>query len=63
MISNLIYHDINIDSMDYLQLNNLINKFEENDIASLFDLKIADLKSQSKEYYYLIDNIDIQRKN
>ena len=48
--------------MDSLQLNSLIDEFEEKDIELLFNLKKADLKSQSRKYHYLLDNIDIQRE-
>ena len=63
LISNLIYyHDINLDNMDSFQLNSLIDEFEGKDIELLFNLKKADLKSQSRNYHYLLDNIDIQRE-
>ena len=58
----IYYHDINLDNMDSLQLNSLIDEFEEKDIELLFNLKKADLKSQSRKYHYLLDNIDIQRE-
>ena len=48
--------------MDSLQLNSLIDEFEGKDIELLFNLKKADLKSQSRKYHYLLDNIDIQRE-
>lgn len=63
LISNLIYyHDINLDNMDSFQLNSLIDEFEGKNIELLFNLKKADLKSQSRNYHYLLDNIDVQRK-
>lgn len=58
----IYYHDINLDNMDSLQLNSLIDEFEGKDIELLFNLKKADLKSQSRNYYYLLDNIDAQRE-
>ena len=48
--------------MDSLQLNSLIDEFEGKDIELLFNLKRADLKSQSRSYYYLLDNIDTKRE-
>lgn len=59
----MIYsHDINFDNMDSLQLNSLIDEFEGKDIELLFNLKKADLKSQSRNYHYLLDNIDDKRE-
>lgn len=48
--------------MDSLQLNSLIDEFEGKDIELLFNLKKADLKFQSRNYHYLLDNIDAKRE-
>ena len=37
-------------------------EFEGKDIELLFNLKKADLKSQSRNYHYLLDNIDDKRE-
>ncbi len=46
----------------FFQLNSLIDELEGKDIELLFNLKKADLKSQSSKYHYLLDNIDAQRE-
>jgi len=62
-ISNLIlYHDLNIDKLSDERLEELINKFNNNDIIMLFQLKKSDLLAQNKEFHYLLDNIKKQEE-
>ena len=62
-ISNLIlYHDLNIDKLSDERLEELINKFNNNDIIMLFQLKKSDLLAQNPKFHYLLDNIEQQKE-
>ncbi len=64
LITNLIfYHDINIDKMNDVELNDMITKFEISDIKLLFALKRADLLAQAPEFHKLLLNINKQEQN
>ena len=57
LIINLIfYHDIDVEKLSKIDLENLVKAFGSN-IKLLFDLKKADLLAQSQEYHYLINKI------
>lgn len=61
LISNLIlYHDLNIEKLDDLELNRLVNIFDENGIIKLFQLKRSDLLAQNSQFHYMLDNYAIQ---
>lgn len=53
----IYYHDINLDVSDN-ELKGYVNKIGIDNIKDLFKIKRADLKAQSKEYYYLLDKYD-----
>lgn len=63
IISNLIlYHDLNIDKMNDIELEKLINIFNEDGIIMLFELKQSDLLAQNGQFHYLLDDYELQKK-
>ena len=63
IVSNLIfYHDLNISKLDNEGLDKLYKTFNNEQLNMLFDFKRADLLAQSKEYHYLLDDIEKQRE-
>ena len=62
-VSQLIYyHDINISKLDNVELKEIIDKFSNEVIIQLFELKRADLLAQNKKYNYILNEYDIQKK-
>lgn len=62
LIEKLIfYHDINIDRMTEIELNNMLKEIGISNIELLFSLKTADLLAQSPEYHNLLSNIKTQK--
>lgn len=63
LVSNLIfYHDLNISKLNQDELNKLFEIFNIEQLKMLFEFKKADLLAQNKEYHYLLDDIEKQRK-
>ena len=63
LVSNLIfYHDLNISKLNQDELNKLFEIFSIEQLKMLFEFKKADLLAQNKEYHYLLDDIEKQRK-
>jgi tRNA nucleotidyltransferase (CCA-adding enzyme) len=62
-VSELIYyHDINLSKIDDGKLKEVIDKFGNEGIIQLFELKRADLLAQNKKYNYMLDEYEIQKK-
>ena len=63
VVSNLIYyHDINIDRLDDIQIENLYNIFKKDGIEKLYKLKKADLLAQNQKYHYILNEYDNQKQ-
>lgn len=58
----IYYHDINLSKIDAVKLKELINKFGNEGLMQLFELKRADLLAQNKKYNYILDEYESQKK-
>lgn len=64
LIVNLIfYHDINVDKLNDEEKYAMIQAIGIKNIGYLFDLKRADLLSQSPDYHYLLHDISNQEQS
>ena len=62
-VSDLIlYHDLDIFSLNESDLDKFLQKFDENSIMQLYELKKADLLAQNEKYYYILDRYEVQKK-
>ena len=62
-VSQLIYyHDINLSKLDNTELKEIIDKFNNEGILQLFELKKADLLAQNEKYNYILNEYDVQKK-
>lgn len=62
-VSNLIlYHDINIDKLNEIDLEQILSAFDKEEIIMLFQLKRSDLLAQNKEFHYIIDKYKSQEE-
>lgn len=53
------FHDINITKIDGKRLDDFLNAFNTNDLVrKLYNLKRADLKSQNKQFHYMLSLYD-----
>ena len=58
----ILYHDLIIDKLSDKKLEELIKKFNKDDIIMLFQLKKSDLLAQNQEFHYLLNNIEKQKE-
>ena len=64
LVRNLIfYHDMKIDKMSSLEIDDMIDKIGIENIHLLFKLKRADLFAQSSEYHDLVSDINKQEED
>ena len=61
-VKKLVYfHDINVDKLDNLRLNEFYESFNTEElIHKLFNLKRSDLKAQNPKFIYYLEKYDIQ---
>ncbi len=58
----IFYHDINFGKLSDKELEKIIEKFNAEELAALFDIKRADLLAQNPKYNWMIKNYEIQEE-
>lgn len=62
IVSNLIlYHDLNIATLNKEELEKLVNIFDNDGITMLFQLKQSDLLAQNKKFHHILDDYKKQK--